>query len=101
MERGGHGLPKVSLRSAMLDIFAPRNGCKAFPGVACPQGGGLRPSSSRLDTPCRTRLGGRDMSRLVSNLLCHAPLERASHVTRRVRLRRRHMSGEVTRLKAR
>jgi hypothetical protein len=53
--RGIHGLPKVSYGPAMPDPYMPCG--RATPQTPLrPFGGGLRPSSSPLDTPRRTGL---------------------------------------------
>ena len=58
--RGIHGLPKVSCGPAMPDPYTPcgratpQTALRPFGGWPARRAGGLRPSSSCLDTPSRT-----------------------------------------------
>jgi hypothetical protein len=60
MERGGHGLPKVSLGPAMPDPSmpcwraTPETALRPFQGWPARRTGGLRLSSTPMDTLCRT-----------------------------------------------
>jgi hypothetical protein len=54
MAKGGHGLPKVSLRPTMPDPSTPCR--RAMPETALPRVGGLQPSFTPLDTPPLTPL---------------------------------------------
>jgi hypothetical protein len=62
MARGGHGLPKVSPRPTMPDPSmpcrraTPETTLQLFLGWPANRAGGLRPSSTLLDTPSHTGL---------------------------------------------
>jgi hypothetical protein len=62
MARGIHGHPKVTAGPAMPDPSTPcgratpETALQAFRGCPARRVGGLRPSSTPLDTPCRTCL---------------------------------------------
>ena len=63
--RGIHGLPKVSPGPAMLNLSTPcgranpETALRLFQGCPACRAGGLRSSSTLLDTPRRTGLGAR------------------------------------------
>jgi hypothetical protein len=78
MARGIHGLPKFSPGSAMPDPSTPcgratpQTALQLFLGWPTHRAGGLRPSSSPLDTPCRMGLVG-------GNILDEVRMARGSH----------------------
>jgi hypothetical protein len=74
MARGGYGLPKVSPGPAMLDPSTPcgqatpERALQPFQGWPARRAGGLRLSSTLLDTARRTAMVGSQLTRLSPNM---------------------------------